>query len=403
MYVWACQAGAGTLLAPYIPTTNVARAVSSPYVDANAGGTIEDPFAYLCQESGPTGTDKGFAGWSRLYARIPKQLVTYSTMAITKPSAPNQDTASPLFYYQGAGDYTAPSIGYGSVYNDYYYPPNNTIFGPTRTGTIPTLTVASSGQFRVKYKTSTTANLNYNDADATIEAAINGLADVIADGIVVSVNNYFLTAGNGALEISLTSGNTSNPFIIDANSFNAGATKLFSWISTSTLQYISIGWQSTITAHGFSSSAALMAGCQYPDGSNVRNMVGIQPQAASLLSGSWAVVDANAIAIDPSVTASTGNSVSLFNTFGAYLRAYTPGPDRVGVKLVQDFYLPGVTTGITTAADIPVPDPLINDTAFLAAAVANTSGYLTYDSDPLTFWNGPIYTQVKQQINMADV
>ena len=69
---------------------------------------------------------------------------------------------------------------------------------------------------------------------------------------------------------------------------------------------------------------------------------------------------------------------------------------------MQDFYLPGVTTGITTAADIPIPDPLINDAAFLAAVVANLSGYLTYDSDTLDFWLGPIYTQVKRQINMAD-
>jgi hypothetical protein len=87
-----------------------------------------------------------------------------------------------------------------------------------------------------------------------------------------------------------------------------------------------------------------------------------------------------------------------------YLRDYSPGSDRVGCRFTQRFYLPGVTTSITTAADIPMPAVLVNDADFLAAVVANLTGYLTYDADELTRWNGwPIYTQTFTEINMANV
>ncbi len=85
------------------------------------------------------------------------------------------------------------------------------------------------------------------------------------------------------------------------------------------------------------------------------------------------------------------------------IRSYTPGPDRVLAKLTTSFYLPGFTVGIATAADIPIPSPIIDDAAFVAAAVATTSGYLTYDANPLGYWRAPIYQQEIIQINMADL
>lgn len=100
-----------------------------------------------------------------------------------------------------------------------------------------------------------------------------------------------------------------------------------------------------------------------------------------------------------------GVNIGAYGTSVAkYLRDYTPGSDRVGCRFTQRFYLPGVTGGITTPADIPMPATLINDADFLAAVVANLTGYLTYDADELTRWNGwPIYTQTFTEINMANV
>lgn len=105
------------------------------------------------------------------------------------------------------------------------------------------------------------------------------------------------------------------------------------------------------------------------------------------------------------------NTIDLLNVnYGAaairvadYLRAYTPGQDRVRTKKTKTFYLPGLTLGIATAESIPIPSPLINDAEFLAQVIAVTSGFLTYDANPLAFYKGPIYEQELIAIDMADV
>lgn len=89
---------------------------------------------------------------------------------------------------------------------------------------------------------------------------------------------------------------------------------------------------------------------------------------------------------------------------GKYLRDYSSGQDRIVTKQVSQFYLPGISAGITTAADITIPTPLLNDAAFLAAALANTSGFLNYDTDSLEQWlDSSIYRLNSVQINMGDL
>lgn len=383
------QIAAGSMV-PYIPTTTVARTISAPDRDPR------DPMAYLVLEENPSLPNSRVAMISRQFSRVPLQQVTSSTMPITKPVAPNQAANDVVVYKQSAFNIIATSIGAGSsYYNGCVFAIDNTVYGALKTGTTATITPASSGQFRVKYKTSTTGNLNYNDSAATINAAINGLASVIADGIVVSVSNQF-SSGTGNLTITLTSGSTASLFIVDANSFNAGASSLFTDFFTATLQVLQIGYRSTIAGHGFTATLDLLCAATPSAGGNVAVL---KPQNVALTQGSWAVVDANTIAF--SLTAAA--SLAFFNAFGTYLRAYTPGPDEVEIQVVDDYYLPAVTPGIATTADIPVPDPLINDAAFLAAVIANPTGYLNYNSDPRTLYKGGIYRQPQRKINMANV
>lgn len=90
--------------------------------------------------------------------------------------------------------------------------------------------------------------------------------------------------------------------------------------------------------------------------------------------------------------------------FAKRLRAYTPGTSRVGVRLTQRFYLPGITPGIATASDIPIPGTLINEADFLAAVLANTAGFVAYDASELTKWNGwAIYTQTFTEVNFGTI
>jgi len=89
---------------------------------------------------------------------------------------------------------------------------------------------------------------------------------------------------------------------------------------------------------------------------------------------------------------------------GKYLRDYTSGPGNVVTKNVGTFYLPGITSGITTPADVTMPAPLLNDAAFLAAVVATLSGFLNYDLDGFGPWmDSSIYRLDAVQINMASL
>jgi hypothetical protein len=389
IYATGIQVAAGSSV-PYIPTTSATRSILAPDRDA------KDPMAYLVIEENPQVQNSKAFQIDRQFARVPLQQVRSSTMPITKPVATNQATGDITVYKQSANNIVATPIGSGSsYYNGYIFAVDNTVYGLLKAGTTATITAVASGQFRVKYKSSTTGNLNYNAADATIAAAINALADVISDGIVVTASNQFLT-GQAQLLIALTTGSTSSFFIVDANSFNAASNSLFTDFVNATQQVIQVGYRSTINSHGFSPTADLLCAANPTAGGN---MAVLKPQNVALTQGSWAVVDANTIAF--SLTAAA--SLAFFNSFGTYLRAYTPGPDEVEIQIVEDFYLPGVTHGITTAADIPVADPLINDAAFLAAVLANPTGYLNYNADPRSNWKGPIYVQAQRKINMANV
>lgn len=111
----------------------------------------------------------------------------------------------------------------------------------------------------------------------------------------------------------------------------------------------------------------------------------------------YSIINTTAITLIGATLGSACTNVSEF------FRSYTPGTDRVGVKMVQDFYLPGVSVGINTAADIPTPSLLLNDYDFLNTLTSGATGYANYDAGELETWMGPIYTQTFVQVNLDDV
>lgn len=174
----------------------------------------------------------------------------------------------------------------------------------------------------------------------------------------------------------------------------------------SVYSYIGYGFTATNQVYTLKSSTSANSGGDTVVTSTAHGVVGTETlicrrtsgDYVMFASGTYTVVDANNIQL-------TGvNYHTNVTTFGVYLRAYTPGTDRVGVRFTQKFYLPGVTPTITTAADIPLPTLLLNDDELLSSVVANLTGYQTYDASELERWNGwPIYTQTLQEIDMATV
>lgn len=341
---------------------------------------------YLETESQPEIETGDIARFTRTYSSLPGDQVSYGSRVITKPNASTLGTSLGVFYDYTSSD-TSPTLrGASTAYLSSMWADNKIYSSLAGTSL---LTFPTGGTFTVTYKTATTAALAYNDSNATIAAAINALADVVTDGLTVSCTNELGTS-NGHLVLVLTVGSTTSRFSANAASLTpAAASTAFNTFNTTTSQTIKIAHRVPLTAHGLSGGSSLVA---------VKSASGTLTTVL-LPTSQWSVIDANTIALNP--TFAGGN---FYNAFGQYLRAYTPGTDRIGLRSTQKFYLPGVSGGITTGADIPLPAVLLNDADFLAAILAYSSGYQTYDATELIRWNdGAIYTQTLQEINMADV
>jgi hypothetical protein len=222
--------------------------------------------------------------------------------------------------------------------------------------------------------------LAYNTAAVAIAAAINALASVISAGIVVTVTNTLSSVGQ--FTITLTTGTTTTPFLCNAASLTPSASSVsFTVIVSTTQQTPIIAYMLSVPSHGIADNGNLLLAVS-----------GDTSQFLYLNGPKWKVFDANTIASGTDAT-----------YVGKLTRAYTPGTDRLGTKKTKTFYISGITLGIASPTDIPIPSPLLNDAEFLTAAIAATSGYLTYDSAALEIWRGPIYAQENIAINMADV
>ncbi len=282
VYLWRATCYLAAAIGPAVQTTSATRAVTSPPVDD------DDPLAFLCDESEPetSALELGVAKWVRSYANVPAPVVTYSTIAINKPSAGSVGTI-----YGTLGNYYATKVAFDA-------------------GT--------------------------------------------ASGLAYSFNSYIFTPDNAVFGIEQT-----------CTSVTSGANRRI-----------------TLTSHGVTTQDILLLVAS-----------GVGP--VRLTSANYTVVDPNTIDI-------LSNN-SNWTRLSIYSRAYTHGPDRVRAKKTKTFYLPGMTLGIASETDIPIPSPLINDTEFLTQVIAVTSGFLTYDANPLEFYSGPIYQQEVIAIDMADV
>jgi hypothetical protein len=363
------------------------RVRGSTWIPGQVGVDRDPRFsdAYLMAEPEPTPTGiSDLVAMTRTYARVPATQTTYSTRVITKPS-PATVGSTPITFRSYPSD-VVTTLGVSYFYGSYFWGGNNKIYGTMR-GVTPTVTVATGGTFTVTYKTSTTGALNYNETTANIAAAINALADVVTDGLTIVVSGNFTSS---TFLIQCSAGSTSTKFSINSASLSpAAAQTIYVFLAAPTQQNVSIGYRIALTAHGFTASDLLVT----------NTSGGVTTGYLLTNPANWSIIDANTIVANLSSLTGT-----VSNTIGQWYRDYTPGTDRVGTRLSQRFYLPGITAGITTAADIPIPDLLLNDVNFLAAVLAYSSGHQSYDATELVRWNGwPIYTQTFQEINMADV
>lgn len=86
----------------------------------------------------------------------------------------------------------------------------------------------------------------------------------------------------------------------------------------------------------------------------------------------------------------------------AAIKRIVNGPRACSVRNTQKFYLPGVTPGITTAADIPLVTPELNAEDWLTAVMTKPTGWAVASAERLTSWMGPILVYEYSEVQMAD-
>jgi hypothetical protein len=357
----------------------------------------EYPTARLMAVSVPTSTPTGLATFTRTYASIPATQVTYSSRAITKPTIGNQ-AANTNFSVR---EITALSTETTTAVQNYtgLWTADNKVYGPYKAGPLSiTAVYATAATFTLTYKTSTTAALAYSATIANICAALNALAAVIADGITFSAGANSLASTSGGTLFFNTSAPA--PALVTMNT--AGLTvsggysswPAFTYRSDVAQQTINLGFSVSISSHGFSAGVPLLATTNITSGTTGRN------HALRYAVGEWAVYDANVLAVMRTYDGAAGLQWSLF---APYRGPYTPGVATLNTRVTEISYLPGVTPGIATAADIPIVSPKLSD-ADLIAAILDETGYQPIDFDGPSRWlDGPIYLTRTTEIDLSDI
>lgn len=278
-----------------------------------------------------------------------------------------------------------------------------TIGGVSEFLTNATVTVGggkiNSGTFTITILGASTSALNYNSNVDSIQTAVNNLSNVQSRGGVV------VTSSSGTSTILDTSNSTATFSVnFSNNTFAGNAVSLTPSGSTITIAKTdgTIGRTQRITFGAATATRTLYAAGHGIDAGEtifIRNSGSV---FANIASSKFTVVDANTIQL--SVAASdTWASVASITEMGPRTKTnYEPGSVVIRSKTTTDFYLPGVTAGITTADDIPIPLDESGTAAFLQGVFSGQDN-INVRVGELTPWRGPILLVDRTSVASADV
>jgi hypothetical protein len=266
-----------------------------------------------------------------------------------------------------------------------------------------TITISSgtitSGTFTISTFSETTSALNYNSNVTTIQSALNNLANVQSRGNVV------VTSSSGTSTI-LNNTNTVAAFSIgfSNNTFSGNAVSLTPAGSAITIINTdgTIGRTQKITFASSSATRTLYAaGHEINSGETIyiRNTGSV---FANIAPTKVTIIDANTIQLTVSAS-DTWASVASFTEMGPRTKVnYEPGSVVIRSKTTTDFYLPGVTAGITTADDIPIPVDESGTAAFLQGVFSGQDN-INVRVGELRPWRGPILLVDRTSVASDDV
>lgn len=244
----------------------------------------------------------------------------------------------------------------------------------------------TGGTYTLTAFTQTTGAIAYGATAATVQTALNALSNVanrgncavsgdLANGFAIAFSNAAITSDATSL---VPSASSVTPTLADGA---IGRSQQI--IITASTAYRNL----YVAAHGIA----------------VGDVIYLRTATTSYpLVTTFTIPDANTIRL--SVTASSTYSAALtIATIGRRtMNGYEPGAQTIRCRRITDFYLPGVSTGITTADDITVPFAQSDGPSLLLAIFAGT-GTLNVNVGELTQWrDSPILSLTKTTINAND-
>lgn len=258
--------------------------------------------------------------------------------------------------------------------------------------------IITGGSFTVSLFSETTSALNYNATAATVQSAINALTNVQLRGNVVVTSSGLTTILNTTNSVASFSVGFSN------NSFTSNALALTPTGSTITVSKTdgTIGRTQNVALASGTATRTIYAASHDIDAGETIFLRNSGSVFANIAPSKVTVIDANTIQLSVASSDSWA-SVSAFTEIGPRTKqGYAPGSVVIRSTSTTDFYLPGVTSGITTASDIPIPVDESSTAAFLQAVFSGQDN-INVRVGELRQWRGPILQVDRTSVNSDDV
>jgi len=269
----------------------------------------------------------------------------------------------------------------------------------TNTNATASIVVASyvfnGGTFTASIFGENTAAIAYNATAATVQAAFNALSNVQSRGnvIISTSSNTILFPSNNQIIFDIRFANEN--FGSNALALTPAGSSISS-TQNGPQNQASIRFQSSTATRTIS---ALNHEISAGEDIYLRNAASV---FANVNSAAVTVLSPNSIQLLVSGT-ETWASVASFTEIGPRTKqGYEPGSVVIRSKTTTDFYLPGVTSGITTADDIPIPVDESGTAAFLQAAFSGQDN-INVRVGELRPWKGPILMVDRTSVNADDI
>lgn len=247
----------------------------------------------------------------------------------------------------------------------------------------------TGGTFTVTLCGGTTSALAYNASLSTIESALNAITGVTnRGGVHVSGAGYVNGLMQFAVTFNATPAITGSTASITPSSISLSVSQPTAYSESLTFSSSASKTRLvTVLRHGFTTSDTLF----FQD-SNGNYYSGVTtglnfptPDTIQLLPAAGSVYSA------------TG---TITNAGKRTITGYSPTATQTRVKYVTDYYLPGVSAGITTMDDIPLPT-YQGDPASLLTAIFTGSSSINYQVGELKPWQGAILQRQTTTLNAA--